>query len=98
MGADVYRLADVVLDQGEALVAEQVLDVRRAAGDEVVDAVDLVTLGEQPGAEMGADESGAAGDDGERLAHDASDPTAAGAAASACRRPSGEASVRPSDA
>ena len=44
------------------LLGEQVRDVVGVAGDEVVDAEDLVPVGEKPLAEMGADESRPAGD------------------------------------
>ena len=49
--------------QLEVRVVEQVLDVLAPAGEEVVQADDVVALGQQPVAEMGADEPGAAGDE-----------------------------------
>jgi hypothetical protein len=51
-----------VLDEGEALVTEQVLDVLQIAGDEIVQADDLIPFVEDPLAQMGAQESGPAGD------------------------------------
>ena len=42
---DLERMRDVVADEGEAVVAAQMLDVGRAAGDEVIDADDFVALG-----------------------------------------------------
>ena len=57
------RLADVVPQQLEARMVEQVLDVVPPAGEEVVQADDVVALGQQPVAEMRADEAGAAGDE-----------------------------------
>ena len=44
---DVGERRDVVLDELEPLVADQVRDVVRVAGDEVVEADDLVALGEE---------------------------------------------------
>ena len=49
------RLGDVVLDEAEARPFEQVGDVPAVAGQQVVDADDLVPLGEEPLAEVGAD-------------------------------------------
>ncbi len=43
------------------VAVEQVLDVLSATGEEVVQADDVVALCEEPFAEMGADEPGAAG-------------------------------------
>ena len=56
------RLLHVVADQLEARVVEQVLDVGARAGEEVVEAHDLVPIGEQALAQMRAEEAGAAGD------------------------------------
>ena len=47
----------------EALVAAQVLDVGGRAGDEVIDADDLVPVGQEALAQVRADEARAAGDD-----------------------------------
>ncbi len=41
---------------------DEVLDVDESAGDEVVDGDDRVSLGEKPFAQVGADETCAAGD------------------------------------
>jgi hypothetical protein len=49
-------------DQLEALVAEQMLDVAAGAAEEVVDADDVGALGQEPLAQMRAEEAGAAGD------------------------------------
>ena len=54
---------DVVLDEGEILVAGEVLDVLEVAGDEIVDRDDAMTFREQPVGQMRAEKSGAAGDD-----------------------------------
>ncbi len=58
---DEERLGHVVPEDLELLVIEQVLDVLSAAGEEVVQADDMVALCEEPFAEVGADEAGAAG-------------------------------------
>ena len=44
-------------------LSQQVVDVRRRAGEEVVDADDLVPLGQEPLAQVRADEPGPAGDE-----------------------------------
>ena len=49
------KFGHVVLDEAEALVADQVRDVVRRAGDEVVHADDRVALVEQEIAEMRAE-------------------------------------------
>jgi hypothetical protein len=51
-----------VAEHLETGVVEQVLDVVAPAGEEIVEADDLVPLGEQTIAQVGADEAGAAGD------------------------------------
>jgi hypothetical protein len=56
-------VADVVADEFEAFVVEEVLDVALAAGEEVVEADDFVAFVEEAFAEVGAEESGAAGDE-----------------------------------
>src|ERR1043165_9608509 len=61
---DVNVVRDVVLDEREAVVAEEVRDVRRAAGDEVVDADHFVAAREKELAEVRAEEAGAARDQG----------------------------------
>ena len=64
---DVAWDVDVVGDVGphhpELRVGQQVLDVRRRAGEEVVDADDVPAVGEQPLADVRAQEAGAPGDD-----------------------------------
>ena len=62
VAADLQWLDDVVLDEGEVGVALEVGDVLALAGDEVVDADDLVALAEQQVGEVGAEEAGGAGD------------------------------------
>ena len=59
---DVDVVGDVVLDEREVAVGE-VRDVGRVAGQQVVDADDLVAAIEQRFGEMRADEAGRAGDD-----------------------------------
>jgi hypothetical protein len=56
-------VADVVADEFEAFVIEEVLDVALAAGEEVVEADDFVAFVEEAFAEVGAEESGAAGNE-----------------------------------
>ena len=56
------RQRNVVADQLEVGAAEQVGDVRLLAGEEVVQADDVVPALEQPLAEMGAEKAGPAGD------------------------------------
>ena len=57
------RLRDVVPNQLEVRLAEQVRDVRLLAGEEVVEADDVVPLVDQAFAEMRAEKPGAAGDE-----------------------------------
>ena len=49
-------------------IAAEVRDVVHAAGDEIVDADDLVAAGEQQVGEVRAEKAGGAGDDGGGLA------------------------------
>jgi hypothetical protein len=60
---DVKRLADIVVERFEVTVASKVGDVAGRPGDEVINAEDLPALGEQPFAEVGAEETRAPGDD-----------------------------------
>ena len=60
---DVDVVGDVVLDEVEAPVAEQVGDVARMAGRQVVERDDVVAIGQQPVRQVRADEAGPAGDD-----------------------------------
>ena len=55
-----HRLGDVVAQQLEARVADQRYDVVARAGEEVVEAEHLVAVGEQPFAQVRADEAGTA--------------------------------------
>ena len=57
------RLGDVVPDKLELVVVEQMLDVLSPAGEEVVQADDVMAVRKKPLAEVGADEAGAAGDE-----------------------------------
>ena len=57
------REGDVVAQELEVGVGEQVRDVVLGAGEEVVHADDVVPVGEQALAEVGAEEAGAAGDE-----------------------------------
>ena len=54
-------LRDVVDDDAELRVVDQVADVHRPAGDEVIDADDAVPLGQEPLAQVRPDEPGPAG-------------------------------------
>ena len=47
--------------QLETLVTDQMLDIAARAGEEIIDAKDFMALAEQALAEMGAEETGAAG-------------------------------------
>jgi hypothetical protein len=68
VAVDVQRGGDVVLDETEALVRREILDVVPPAGDQVVDADDLMPVGEHAGAQVVAQEAAAAGD---QYAHEA---------------------------
>src|SRR5690606_2982291 len=57
------RVGDVVSDQLEVGLLEQVGDVELLAGEEVVDADDVVAFVDEAGAEVRANEAGAAGDE-----------------------------------
>ena len=57
-------VGDVAAHEPERRVLHQVLDVVRAAGEEVVQAQHLVSEGEQAFAQVGAEEAGSSGDDG----------------------------------
>ena len=57
-------VSNVVLEELELLVAEQMRDVRRVAGDEIIETDNAMPFGQQSVAEMGAEETGAAGDNG----------------------------------
>src|SRR5262249_25497355 len=66
---DQERIGDVVVEQAEARIAAQVIDVRESPGDQVIDADDFMALGQEAIAEMGAEEAGASGNDGTHCAH-----------------------------
>jgi hypothetical protein len=58
------ELRDIGTHQAERVAFGQMGDVGRRPGDEVVQAQHLVTLVEQPLAQVGTEEAGATGDDG----------------------------------
>ena len=60
---DVRVRRDVVAETGEAVIADQMGDVVRMAGDEVVQPDDRVAIGEEAIGEMRAEEPGGAGDE-----------------------------------
>ena len=70
---DLDRLGDVVLDERKCGLLEQVGDVPPVAGQQVVDADDLVAVGEEPLAQVRADEPRPAGD--HRSRHPLSPPS-----------------------
>jgi hypothetical protein len=57
------RVVDVVADELEIRFVEQVGDVVFLAGEEVVEADDVMALGDEAIAEVRAEEAGAAGDE-----------------------------------
>jgi hypothetical protein len=59
--ADVIRLVDINFPEFEPRFAIQVADVASAAGKQVVHANDMMSVRKKRIAQMGADESGAAG-------------------------------------
>src|SRR5207247_9949255 len=59
----VQRFRQVVIEIGETVVLRQLVDVRATARDEVVDADDLLALGEEPGAEVVSEEPRSPGAD-----------------------------------
>src|SRR5881275_3092858 len=77
---DVDVGGDVELDEAEAVAAEEMRDVLRAAGDEVVDADDFVAAGEEEIAEVRAEEARAAGDQRTTHLHALPHPDIGGAA------------------
>jgi hypothetical protein len=70
-GVDPAREKDVVgyivPEEGEFLIAHQMGNIVPAAGNEIVEAYDLVPVGKQAITQMGAKEPGSAGD---QNAHD----------------------------
>src|SRR5471030_1330235 len=58
---------DVVLDEGEILVAGEVFDVLEIASNEIIDRDDAMPFGEQPVGQMRSEKTGTAGDDGNFL-------------------------------
>ena len=61
------KFGDVLLDETEISVAGEVVDVRDAAGDKVINADNLVPALEQQVGEMRTKETGGTGDDGDGL-------------------------------
>ena len=59
---DIERKRHVVAHQLEARMADQMLDVALAAGEEIVDANDVVAVGNQAIAQVRAEKAGTAGD------------------------------------
>jgi len=59
---DFDRVGDILLEEGEAGVVFEMGDVGEAAGEEVVEADDVVAVGEEEVGEVRADEAGGAGD------------------------------------
>jgi hypothetical protein len=59
---ELERVDHVVADQLKAGIADQVLDVGFATGEEVVEAYDFVALFDEAITEVGTEESGSAGD------------------------------------
>ncbi len=59
---DFEIFVDVLVEEGEFGIGFEVGDVGEAAGKEVVEAEDLVVLGEEMVGEVRADEAGGAGD------------------------------------
>ena len=72
--ADLQRVGDVVADELEARIAPERVEVFEVAGEQVVDGDNLVPLGEEAFAKVGADEPGTAGNES---AHEAGIATAA---------------------
>lgn len=60
---DVRELRNVVLHEAEPLIPDQVRDVVGMAGDEVVEANDMVAVSDESIGEVRAQESGDAGDE-----------------------------------
>ena len=56
------RQGDVVADQFEVRPRQEMYDVRLLAGEEIVQADDVVPVGDQPFAEVRAEKPGPAGD------------------------------------
>src|SRR5690606_37849361 len=57
------RIGDVGLDETEIALPIEIAHILDAAGDQIVDAIDLAALAEQLAGEIAADEAGAAGDE-----------------------------------
>jgi hypothetical protein len=68
--ADVDVLGDVCAHEPEIVTAEEMLDIRRCAGEEVVEAENLVALVEETFTKVRAKEAGTAGDHGARSGDD----------------------------
>src|SRR5947209_11399828 len=61
---DLERLRDVVSDEAKLRVVAEAVEVAELAGDEVIDANDLVPFGEEALAQVRTDEAAAAGNQG----------------------------------
>jgi hypothetical protein len=59
---DIKRERYIVAHQLEARMADQVLDVALGAGEEVIDADDVVPLGNEAVTQVRTEEAGASGD------------------------------------
>lgn len=64
---EVNEFGDVLLDEAEVLVAAEVRNVIDVAGDEVIEADDFVSFGEEVIGEVRTEKACCAGDDGEGL-------------------------------
>jgi hypothetical protein len=62
LSGDMHELADIVMIEFELLQLEKMLDVPEVSGDEVVHADDREAFTDETVAEMGAEETGRAGD------------------------------------
>src|SRR5712691_9697387 len=66
---DRNRFRHVCLDEGKVRLIQQVLDVAAAAGEQVVQAENLVALGSEPITEVGSQKARAAGDNNALRGH-----------------------------
>ena len=55
-------ITDIIFDEAEPLMAEQIRDIFGTAGNEIIDAMNIMALGNESLAEMAAKKSGSAGD------------------------------------
>ena len=63
---ELERYRHIVLEEGERILAEEVVDIGHVASEEIVDANDPVRLGEETITKMRPQKTGATGDDGSR--------------------------------